>query len=399
MSRILIRSGKDPFLALSPEETLARKAFAGNTGNLLFTQAVHEILSVPDAEVVSNGYAHERVDPTPETAARINEEYDAFVVPLANAFRTTFLTELRRMTELISRLTIPVVVVGVGAQTAASAVELPEDVRDDTAAFLRAVLNRSAKVGVRGDITRRCLAALGFGDEHVEVIGCPSLFTNGREWAVHKRLDALTPDTALAANLTLSQARMGRILQEASERYPRLTYIPQTGDELRLLLWGQPVPGDLDPAMPTTTDHPLYRDDRIRMFLDPSTWSGFMRAQQFAFGSRLHGTIAALIAGTPAYLLAFDSRTTEVAEHHAIPHARLRSVDRDVDPAVLYERTDLAELNSRQPELFDTYVAFLEANGLSHVHQPGQENPGFRSRLAAVDFPGPVGPVPTHLRG
>jgi hypothetical protein len=143
--------------------------------------------------------------------------------------------------------------------------------------------------------------------------------------------------------------------------------------------------------MPTTVDHPLYRADRIRMFVDPATWYAFMREQEFAFGTRLHGTIAALVAGTPGYLLTFDSRTTEVARHHAIPHARLGSVEEDVDPAVLFERADFAEFNARQPALFDTYVGFLEKNGLAHVHQPGNVNPDFRERLGEVNLPGPVG--------
>ncbi len=393
MPRILIRSAKDPFLALTPEASLARNVFAGNTGNLLFTQSVHQVLSVPGTEVVSDGYVNDRVDATPEVVERINEEYDAFVIPLANAFRSTFLVELRRLTDLIRRLDIPVVVVGVGAQTVAKAVELPPEVREDTAAFLRAVLDRSAKVGVRGEVTQRCLAALGFGDDHVEVIGCPSLFTPGLTAPVHKRVEALTTESRLAANATLTQSRMGRIMQRSAAAYPQLTYVAQTRVELRHLLWGEPVPGDFDPSMPTSVDHPLYRADRIRMFVDPTTWYAFMREQEFAFGTRLHGNIAALVAGTPAFLLTFDSRTTEVAEHHAIPHARLGSVEEDVDPALLYERTDLTEFNARRPELFDRYVAFLEKNGLPHVFQAGHENPDFGKRLAEVSFPGPVGTV------
>jgi hypothetical protein len=391
MRRILIRSAKDPFLALTPEATLARNSFAGNTGNMLFTQSVHEVLSVPEVEVVSNGYVNDRVDPTPEMVARINEEYDAFVIPLANAFRGTFLSELRRLTSLIRQLEIPVVVVGVGAQTAASAVELPPEVREDTAAFLRAVLDRSAKVGVRGEVTQRCLAALGFGDEHIEVIGCPSLYSRGRNAPVQKRVEALTPESPIAANVTLTQSRMGSILERAARDYPRLTYVAQTRVELAQLLWGQPVPGDFDPTMPTTPDHPLYTADRIRMFVDPHTWHTFLGRHEFAFGTRLHGNIAAVVAGTPAYLLTFDSRTTEVARHHGLPHARLGSVEADVDPAALYERADFSEFNTRQPELFDAYTGFLEKNDLAHVHQPGHENPGFVERLDEVSFPGPVG--------
>ena len=45
---------------------------------------------------------------------RWNAEYDMFLIPLANAFRTTFKKELKMLTDLVERLTIPCVVVGVG---------------------------------------------------------------------------------------------------------------------------------------------------------------------------------------------------------------------------------------------------------------------------------------------
>jgi hypothetical protein len=174
------------------------------------------VLSVPGTEVVSDGYVHDRSEPTPEVVSRINDEFDAFVVPLANAFRSTFLPQLRQLTDLIRKLEIPVAVVGVGAPTVPSAVELPAEVREFTTAFVRAVLERSATIGVRGEITQRCLAALGFGDEHVDVIGCPSLFGSGRDAVVHKRLELLTPDRPVAANVTLSRPRMGAILRSAT---------------------------------------------------------------------------------------------------------------------------------------------------------------------------------------
>src|SRR4051794_28592460 len=140
MKRILLRSAKDPFLALSPEASLARNVFASNSGNMLFAEAVHKVLSAPGNEVVSSGFVTDRVDLLPETIAKINAEYDAFVIPLANAFRPSFANQLRRLTRLIRQLEMPVVVVGVGAQAAPNATVLPEEVREVTADFLSAVL-------------------------------------------------------------------------------------------------------------------------------------------------------------------------------------------------------------------------------------------------------------------
>ena len=390
MKRILLRSAKDPFLALSPEASLARNVFASNSGNMLFAEAVHKVLSVPSTEVVSSGFVTDRVDLQSETIGRINEEFDAFVIPLANAFRPSFSNQLRRLTRLIRQLQMPVVVVGVGAQATRRAVELPESLQETAKEFLSAVLDKSAKVGVRGEITRRCLAALGFGDEHIEVIGCPSLYSSGRDLAVHKSDHGLTRESRIAANLTLSQVNAAKIMRRAAERYPELIYVPQTINELRMLLWAVPLPQPLDDHMPATPDDPLYRQDRIRFFLDPLVWHRFLADRDFAFGTRIHGNIAALAVGTPAYLLAFDSRTTELADYHAIPYASAATIAPDTDVAELYDRADFTAFNQRQPEVFDHYLGFLEKNGLAHVHQPGNENPEFDRRLAEVNFPAGV---------
>ncbi|WP_432057734.1 hypothetical protein [Streptomyces sp. bgisy022] len=85
MRRILLRSGKSPFDVVPVEDALHRDVIATNSGNLIFSDAAHKILTTPDTEVVSNGM---RADPA--AAGRINDEYDVFVVPLANAFRPSF---------------------------------------------------------------------------------------------------------------------------------------------------------------------------------------------------------------------------------------------------------------------------------------------------------------------
>ncbi|MGI8457418.1 MAG: polysaccharide pyruvyl transferase family protein [Propionibacteriaceae bacterium] len=391
MTRLLLRSAKDPFLALSAEATLARNVIGNNAGNLLFGHAVHHALAVPGTEVVSNGYLTERRGVSRADVAAIDEEFDAFVIPLANAFRPDFTPALRRLTKVIQQLTIPVVVVGVGSQVGADTHEVPPEIRADVAAFMRAVLDRSATVGVRGEITAEGLAGLGFGSEHVEVIGCPSLFLPGREHQVTRRVPALGPDSPVAVNFTPTRPRMAAILDANLSRYPHLTYVPQEVDELALLLWGEPPARGADLRLPQHLGHDVYRRDRVRFFLDPRTWIDFMAGQHFSFGTRIHGNIAALLAGTPAYVLAFDSRTRELADYHAIPYARLGTVAADVDAAHLYELSDPTAFNARQPELFDRYVGFLARNGLAHRWGPAGPDPEFDARAAATSYPGPVG--------
>ena len=223
--------------------------------------------------------------------------------------------------------------------------------------------------------------------------GCPSLYAAGRNLTVHKDDHGLGPDSPITANLTLSQVTLGKIINQAVDRYPEMIYVPQTFNELKMLLWGVPLPQPLDPSMPATLDHPLYRQGRVRFFLDPVRWHRFLADRSFTFGSRIHGNIAALSVGTPVYLLAFDSRTVELADYHAIPYAIASSVSPTTDPAELYDRADFGAFNATHSENFERFIGFLDKNELAHTFQLGMENPDFERRLDQVDFPDPVRPV------
>ncbi len=82
MTRILLRAPKSPFDAVSPERVLGDNLIGGNSGNLIFLETAYKLLSVPGREITPTGSRPTRSAPTP-----INERFDAYVIPLANAFR------------------------------------------------------------------------------------------------------------------------------------------------------------------------------------------------------------------------------------------------------------------------------------------------------------------------
>jgi hypothetical protein len=141
---------------------------------------------------------------------------------------------------------------------------------------------------------------------------------------------------------------------------------------------------------PITLDHPLIRSDRVRFFLDPKTWFEHLSPYDFSFGTRIHGNIAALLSGTPALLLAHDSRTLELAEYHEIPHRTITSIEADADAISLYAESDWDALNKAHPDRWDTFSAFLEEHRLTHIYEEGQASSTFDDRLAATEFPPPV---------
>ncbi|MDG4794678.1 polysaccharide pyruvyl transferase family protein [Micromonospora sp. WMMD1082] len=394
MTRVLLRSAKDPFTPVSPELSLAlykHGIFGRNVGNLVFTEAVHKLISVPGTEVVSNSFLSERPGVDQAYVNRVNEEYDLFVVPLANAFRLSFLDNLKRLTWVIERLRIPVVVIGVGVAGGAGSLDNPfppptDELRVAVRRFVSAVLDKSASIGVRGEFTRAYLAELGFGDDVVDAVGCPSLFRDGPNLQVTKRVAEITSESRFTINISPYVKLMDRVATRHAKRYPNMVYVPQGDEVLELLLWGT-HPDNVRRGLPHHTGHQLYREDRIRFFVDTSTWMRYLAEQEFSFGTRIHGNIVALSAGTPAHVLAHDSRTLELAGYHEIPHSLVPDVSPTVDAAELYAQADYTAFNAGQAPRWDRFARFLERNGIEHVFQPGKADPGYDARLAAAGLP------------
>jgi hypothetical protein len=387
VTSILLRAAKDPFEVLSPEETLIRDAIATNSGNLIFQAASYKILATRGATVTADRL---RIDP--HDADTINEEYDAYVIPLANAFRLSYQRPLDLTTRLIKRLRIPVTVLGVGAQSGRGSdrVERLQPIEGSVRAFCAAVLDRSPSIGVRGEWTYDYLRGLGFRD--VEVIGCPSMFFHGGRMAIEKRAPTLESDADLAINVTPYVKRMGKVVMSHHARYPNLRYIAQDLATLELLLWGEPRGVAGTGRMPFHTQHPLFLEDKVRLFVDPWPWFKALSTADFAFGSRIHGNIAALVAGTPSYVLAHDSRTMELARYFQIPHRRMRDFATGTDAAELYAEADYTALNQGHPARFATFTEFLARHGLDHVFADGEDPTWFDRRAEETNYPPGVGP-------
>ncbi len=385
-ARILLRSPKDPFTVVSPEDAFRHNLIGTNAGNLVFLQATWKILGLPGTSLTADGlHVH------PRRADEINERFDAYVLPLANALRPSFEDTLLQLTALIRRLRIPVVVLGVGAQgTLAGDMERLRPIERCVRAFVAAVLDHGPSIGVRGELTLDYLRGLGFRD--VEAIGCPSMFLDGPRLRVAKRVPELTPASTIAINVSPYVGAMGSVVAEHVERYPRLVYVAQDLDTLGRLLWGESAAAGADAcAMPVHVSHPLFTERRVRFYVEPWPWIEGLRGMDFVFGTRIHGNIAALLAGTPAFVLAHDSRTLELARYFGIPHRILRDDGTRIDAARLYEEADYSSLNEGHAARFEAFTAYLRAHGLTTVFADGDGGRAFDERVARTAFPGAVG--------
>jgi hypothetical protein len=375
VARLLIRASKSPFEnffdgpapreAYAPLVNVLDRPGTMNTGNLVFAHSVYKVLDTPDADIEIDNYQLSLSDDFARRAARINETYDAFVIPLANIFRPEYRATLSRITRNLKRIRIPCVVTGMGAQAAISgeASELRHmdaEVKD----FIATVLDRSASVGVRGEVTRNYLVRLGFSDDQVDVIGCPSMFYNGTHMNVTKKADL----GEIAFNYTEGDdSRLDPFTSYFAQPRPGVTYVPQVRSVIRTIVDGSESRDRVGDNSARGLDIRAYDEsDQIVFFTDIMPWMDFLRTQSFSVGTRIHGNIVALLAGTPAHVIVHDSRTRELAEYFQVPMTPVTHLG-EFDPVEAFGRSNYDGVNRGHGERVATYARFLERNGLQHI--------------------------------
>ncbi|MDK2808204.1 MAG: hypothetical protein PWP24_939 [Clostridiales bacterium] len=371
MRKILLRAAMSPVLEYTEFDVVAKNLVGNNIGNMLFAASMAKTLLTPDTQIdtisTSRRYSKEEIK-------RFNEQYECFVIPLANAFRASFVKELGHLTDLVSKLKIPCIVAGVGIQAKLETnVEKGFSFDEDVKRFMNAILEKSALVGVRGEITGAYLKRLGYEEErHFTVIGCPSMYLFGKELPKTKE-SMLTEKSRVSINFKLDLSeKMHALFERSMKEIPDHYFIPQSIEELRLMYAGVPYPTKKKQKIPAyypiQLDTELYQNNRVRSFVNVESWLGFLSEMEFSFGSRIHGNIAAILSGIPCYIFAYDNRITELAAYHQIPYMDASRINKKTNILDIYEKTDFSCIHKGQEERFFHFLDFLNQNQLEHIY-------------------------------
>ena len=370
--KILMRGGKSPLTRVTYDEALKNNLLGTNSGNLIFADSVFRTLHSESTTVEVAGYSAK--PNTKEQAEKINAEYDMFVLPFANAFRKDFIPLLDRFTKLINQVKIPVVVTGIGAQAAINSNLSELDfMKDSVTEFCKAVLQRSASIGVRGEFTERYLHSLGFANEEIDLIGCPSMFYLGPNLPEIKKTNDLLDSDKVSINISPNVEGQEEIFSYNATRYEHMDYVTQNNESLDQILWLGHSMKEHGDVFPRQSDHKFFLEDRVKIFIDVRTWLRHLKSKQFVFGTRIHGNVAGLLAGTPSFVLAHDSRTLELSQYFKIPHTILSKINYDPSAKNFFEQADYGELQNVFPDRFRRWIGFLDKNGVNHVYRPGHD--------------------------
>ena len=394
MKKILIRSGMSQFDTFNAIDIIEKGSIGLNVGNLIYPFSIYRNLYNENVELVSDYYKN-----SPNDADFINENYSAYILPLANGIRKSFIPALRRYTDLINKLTIPVYLIGLGLKDHFDAngrkgFSYDADVRN----FIKAVLQRSTMVGLRGQTTADYLSYLGFkeGVDH-QAIGCPSMYTFGNEIKIKDF--SLSDQSIICTNMTpAADWHTLEFINQLHMQYENATFIPQDEDELILTYLGMPyfrgnIKSDHLTNYPNSINSYVYAHGKVKYYLNAKTWIDDMKNVDLSIGTRLHGNIAPTLAGTPSITIPIDERMNELCKFHQFPTITQAELSENNNLGDVVEKIDFKSVEKMQERNFNNFISFLDKNEIEHGYDNAHNEQPFDKLIASLDFPPPVTPI------
>ena len=368
MKKILIRAGINPLAPPNDARIVTRNLIGGNVGNLIYANSVYRTLMVSgDTELICDNYSMDEND-----APWINENCSAYIIPLADLFRESGKRERNRLRKLVKNLNIPCIILGVGIRAKnEKEIENGFSFDKDVKNFVSTVLEKSPMLGLRGELTGKYLTKLGFReDKDFMVIGCPSMYTYGARLKRPAGPLNITKDSAISVNASVvatneNLAFVFGILNE----YKNSVFLPQRQGELLTLYTGRDYEHICNkPIYPIHITDDIYAQNRVKMFLQAKQWMDFLSTRELSIGCRMHGNIAAILAGTPTVIIPHDMRMKELIDYHKLPSLRPGEIKKCRTLEDVLERVDFNAMFTRHCENFERYRKFLEICGVNNIY-------------------------------
>lgn len=329
------------------------KRLGGNSGNMIFTESLLRNLPGSKWHSANPNY----------------EEADCVVIAAANWLDST--SDFGWLADRVEKTDLPVFMVGVGAQP-----DLGHSIPNITAGTLRLlniVSERSKLISTRGRFSSEVLDH--YGIKNSSPTGCPSLLLCGDEGPRFSL-------KGIGSQVVLHGTRHGKEYTDDFQTYLyRQAYKLSTGillqsehPDVHIAFGDDPFNIDREVAhmVAVTYGVPKYEDlinylrSNAAFFHNFDDWLAYCKTKDFFVGSRIHGTILSLIAGTPAVLIAHDARTVELAQTLNVPHVLSSQIDtdKDLDFHQLYEAFARSDISKTYRDYRQSFMDFFEANGI-----------------------------------
>ncbi|WP_444912183.1 polysaccharide pyruvyl transferase family protein [Microbulbifer sp. PAAF003] len=339
-----------------------------NTGNYAFWNAV-------DRQILGDKKYIEGWNFDPK---KIQSEFDLIVLPASNFIHPD--RDMGSLADKLEKANLPVLVVGLGAQ----ATHKNEGVKfkEGTIRFAKVLSDLATKIAVRGEYTATLLES--FGVNNVEVVGCPSNFTNldpelGLKSESSLRALRNMPEEKLSilVNIDAHRKKFKKVFDgfHLSIKKNYFEVVCQNPLELVSLARGD--------AYDEGNHHMLHQADlwcpgesrdvferfvkeRFVTFFNAEAWMEYARKFDLSVGTRLHGNMLAFQSYVPSLFVSHDTRTSELADIMMLPTCSWDMfVAGGVADMVDSCKFDGAAYDKNRKALIKRYLAVLAAYDIS----------------------------------
>ena len=390
--RILMRGAIDPLTAMDPAKFIIENHTGGNIGNMTFTHSIAKTLLVDDNTTIDYvNIARKNTDRY--YADYVNDNYDVFIIPLANAFKKSGHEELTKLADFVRMLKIPCIIIGVSIQQVLSDKKFVDvyPYNDEVKLLISNVLNKSPMIGVRGEMTGDYLSDLGFkAEKDYTVIGCPSMFTFGDKLPEAK--DTKLGESSFICFNSKVEYEKREIYQpfmefakRNMEAFPNMVYVQQQIDDIRMIY--------LDRYKRKLRENKMYDISKAVSFSDVPSWINYLKDNvDFSVGTRTYGSVAAVLGGVPTVAIPFDKRILELTDYHNIPTYDYSKLNEKTTLYDLFESADFSSVQKGHKERFEHYLDFLHKSKLDTIYDHSYEGgiTPYDKRIAEQDFYGVI---------
>jgi polysaccharide pyruvyl transferase WcaK-like protein len=285
-----------------------------------------------------------------------------------------------------------VLIYGLGAQAkvGVSAPEYSKTIPSSVVERVKAVAKKVHSIGVRDLFTQEVLN--GIGVENVIAIGCSSIFMNNdpklgqlvsgkcesllvqqneklrvtlNEFTHNAKSRALTRRD-LNANIRFLKSRFCHYLLQG--RHSISCYFGES-DKVDSLI------SDYLEEVDTEFFYDVLRNRSV-LFTDIPNWLSYYKSRDLVVGTRIHGAILALQAGTPTVLITHDSRTIGLSKVLCIP-----AITAEEFSQTEYTNKELLQICKDQLEGFDENRLELASKWKNLIVNNGFEMSGHIERI------------------
>ncbi|WP_162183016.1 polysaccharide pyruvyl transferase family protein [Neosynechococcus sphagnicola] len=332
--------------------------FGNNTGNMIFSESLFTVLQ--DAKRCEFHFSPKDI-----------EDCDVIVIAAANWVNPY--SDFSTLTARIEATGLPVIICGIGAQIYDGNMLAP--LKPGTTRLLKLASESSRAISVRGEFS--CEVLNGYGIKNVVPTGCPSLLLSGQR----------VPSLRLTTELRISDIVMhgtrhlysrakdfqNYLYKEAfrlntdiilqSELVDMFCVYDSLIDQSKAALFEEILTVTYGADISTVKNYLRCHGIVHTSFIE---WIRYLMLKKFCIGSRVHGTIASLLSGTPAVLITHDTRTEELAIQMSLPFIRQSEIDcsRPLDIFSYYDISKFDKFTIHYSRYYNSFLHFFESVGL-----------------------------------